>query len=961
MYNKYMKCKLCYYLVLLNVVFTHNIFSQGDQDIIESSKNLAQEVIPLDVNYTIPKGFYAFKLENGLEVYVQEDFTIPTTRVEYISKAGSGRQTQDNTGFYQLYSRLFWKNNFSSQESYNDIGAGEFTAQSGFSQSRYSFIVPSSQFPKSMELFSNDLKNNRFSDDDIRNEYNQLKNEVTTWASSLPGFINASVDARVFAHNAWTKDSGIYPSLFSNQTIEEVRYKLSVISKEWYVPDQSALFINGPLSAQTVLKFVKEYFSSWQSSYLIGNSSSAQRTQAGALAYTNEADNTFVLVSNDFSKDYIQAVIQYTSAGLGASNEYSATSWTAAQMMETKLQQAGMTNTNTSFIADASDSRIIIQTLLDTQSLQDDIDIALMLPGFTNIVKSSASSFTQNELAIAKNRAVLLQNNAATGSESFMDAVAANWAYGGVDYFFNWTQAVYDVSLEDTKKAFDQPRIFVLLHSDLFNKNKERFERFNYSEITRDNGAWYSSLLEGEQNNHVPSPILPSQAIEEYSQYTKSLISTFSTSVKIPITTQAIPETPWVSLLLNIDGGEVLHGYTNRGLEDLSIGFLKKELESAFITLYSSGGIKSLPEIESTSGVYSSTIGLVFLVDDLEYVLSAVSSVIKNIDISIASADELYLSTTYNWRIESGSLEYQLYAAAMETIFAGSEVDGLYDANTEYFTNTDYNRIRLATQLIYDPNRISFVVSGSIPANIGDIFEKYFGKETFYPVELAQRSTLIDEQEPIFSPLEQIVRLRHTFLTDVPADLAGERPAKLIPTTDFSDPAQLYFKFPVYEEENQSLFIALLYEVTDRLAINFSQMRNPPAQTVTIIPGTGKYPVSSLRFGKVKSRSELKTLVERTFNDVLTDIREEQKSEQSQELITKIKSRYTRVLSREMVRISDRSYLILQGITATNNPSLYLDRFEIVEKGSSGDFLKVFEQFLQNGEFYWVFSADTNR
>ncbi len=948
-------------LTTLLVLYTITVYSQGDQEVLIQEQPQINEMEALIPNTTIPNGFYTFKLENGLEVYVQEDYTIPTMRIEYISKAGTGRQTKETTGFYQLYSRLFWKNSFSGTESYEKIGAGEFNAQSGYSQSRYSFIVPATQFSQGLTLFSNDLKNSRFLDKDIEREFSQLKQEVSAWSASIPGFINASVDAKLFSQKPWTKDSGIYPALFSKNTIEEVRYELSRISNTWYVPDQSALFINGPLNAQTVLELVKQEFSSWESSYIVGSASDSRRTTP-SVSSQNDESNIFVLVSNDFSKDYIQAVIQYTSPGLGASNEFSANSWASAQMMETKLQNAGMTNTNTAFVADAGDSRIIIQTLFDTQSLSENSDLAVMVPSFVNIVKSTASTFTQQDLQTAKNRAILLQNNAVTGSESFMDAIAVNWAYGGVEYFFQWTQAVQDVQLENTKQSFNEPWIFVLLHSDLYAKNKESFTNLNYIEITRDTGMWYNEYEQQFVSQENTPTILPSQSIDRYAQYTKSLIKNFTISSNIPITTQEIPLTPWVSVLVNIDGGHVLHGESQRGMEDVSINYLKKEFESTFIDLYTSGKIKALPEIESTIGMYSSHIGIVCLSEDLHFIIEAMSYNIKNIEIPVASADELFLSTSYNWRIQSGSLEYQLYAAAMETLFAGSETDGLYNANTEYFRETNYNSIRLATQQLYDPARFSFVVSGEIPNDIENIFEHNFGTTNFYPQVLGQRATLIEEQEPIFSPLEQTVRLRHTFLTDIPSELAGERPTKLIPTTDFSDPAQLYFKFPVYEEENQSIFIALLYEVASRISHSFENTRSPPAQSVSLVPGTGKYPVSSLRFAKVKSRTALEKLVNDTFDEVLNDLDKElQNSNEDNEVLTTIKSRYTRILSREMIRINDRSHLIQQGINATKNPSLYLERFEIVEKSTSQDFYDVFNSFIKTGEFYWVFSADTNR
>ncbi len=908
-------------------------------------------------SHTTPSGFYSYKLENGLELYVQEDFTVPSMSIEYISKAGTGRQSEQTTGFFELYSRLFWKNAVTGKVSYEMIGAGEYTAQNGFSQSRYSFVLPASQFDTGMSLFSNDLQNTRFKDADIQAEYNLLKQEVSTWASSIPGFINASVDAKIFSEAPWTKDSGVYPALFNSYSLEEIRYQLAVITDTWYVPDQSALFITGPLTSSTILSIVSKYLSSWESSYSIGNDSIAQKSKSAVYNQDEKNQQLYVLVSSDFSKDYIQSVIQYTSQGLGASNTFSATSWTAAEIMQKKLLEAGMTNTDTSFIADASDSRIIIQTLFDAQSLNDDTDISLMVPGFANIVKSTAQLFNERDLQEAKNRATLFRNDAYTTSANFIEAVAANWAYGGIEYFFEWPEAVQNVTLDEVKQSYNKPWIFVLVHTDIYAKNQERFRSFGYEEITKNSAFWYTTAENHSNNVMQIEPVLPEGAILEYSNFTKSLMKEYTLTSGIPVVTQHIPSTPWSSLLVTIEGGSIIHGKLKRGTEDIAIINLKNVIDRKLSDSYFLGEIKTVPIIDNNTDIYSSYINVVCLSEDLPSIMRIVSNTIRESSISIANADELFISSAYNWRLESGSLEYQLYAAAMETLYGGTEAEGLFNANTELLLQADFKDIKLATELIYDPNRISLVITGNISNTLEADAEKYFGKEGFYPIEKEYRVSLVEEQKPIFSPFEQIVRLRHTFLTDVPASLAGDRPTKLIPTTDFSDPAQLYFEVPSFDYKEQALFNALLYEVADRVTNDFQSKKNPSALSVSVVPGKGTYPVSSLRFSKVKSRVSLKNLIENTFEAIVNELSQKD----NQKLLVTIKSRYTRIISRDMQTLSDRGHLIQQGILESNNPSRYLELYGVVETADHEALLNVFNRFLDDGEFFWLFSADTNR
>ena len=61
----------------------------------------------------IEDNYEEFTLENGLQLYVLEDFSSAPVRIEYTVHAGISSSSQNNTGFFSLYSRLF-KYNFSS-------------------------------------------------------------------------------------------------------------------------------------------------------------------------------------------------------------------------------------------------------------------------------------------------------------------------------------------------------------------------------------------------------------------------------------------------------------------------------------------------------------------------------------------------------------------------------------------------------------------------------------------------------------------------------------------------------------------------------------------------------------------------------------------------------------------------------------------------------------------------------
>lgn len=872
-------------------LYAQNPVQVGDSVLVRQNGGVSTSFEQDDLSR---QGFYAYKLENGLEVYVQEDFATPTMRLEYVTKAGTQRQTSDMTGFYQLYTRLFWQNDGHDGAVYDASGAGNFSAQGGTSQSRYSFTVSAFGFKTALAVFATGVKNPRFSDSVVIREFDVLKDEVTRWAASAPGFINSAVDARVFSVAPWTKDSGVYPALFASSTVEEVRKKLSYIEKTWYIPDQSAIFISGPLDAATILAAVKAELASWESGFSVGILSDAKLATSAAVHIQNttaEDFNTpiqlnsqklFVLVSENFSTDFIQAVLQYTAPGLGAYSEYSVAAWAGADIMHSKLISAGMGNTDTAFIADAADSRIIIQALFDVQRLDDDTDISLLVPRFAGMVNDIALSISKNDVAIVKERSILFRNEAYTGSTAFMDAIAENWAYGGTEYFFEWLESVENLDLSTVQNTFGEPWIFVLMHPDMYDKNSDFFAKVGYTEVTPKTSAWYSSLgaVNGIENDGLKEP-LPIEnltqidSLKAYTAYTKSRIAQFNLTSGIPVSTQEIPKTPWSTVLLTIDGGEILYGPLRRGTESVAVKNLLGRIQSSLNALYREGKLMYLPDIQGDTQLYFGQISITCLSQDIPLVLQTVSESFKNLRIIPSRADELFFTEAYDWRIKSGSLDYQLYAAAMETLYSGSLAEDFFNAHTELLLDQKYSDVSSACEALYDPSRLSIVVSGNIHVDLLSELEKNFGKENFSGIDDSFSVSLISEVKPVFSSMEQIVRLNHTFLTDISADLAGPRPEKLIPTTNFLDPAQMYFVSPPLGSAEEIIFTALLYELANRLSGIFKSMQNPPATAVVAVPGTGMYPVSSLRFSTVLSSKTLTSLVEKSFSDLLSDLESE--------------------------------------------------------------------------------------
>ena len=102
----------------------------------------------------IPDGFGEYTLENGMKVFILEDFSSAPVRIEYTVHAGISAQTPETAGFLPLYTRLF---NNAGKTSYGAQDRNWFPAAAsstcGADSARYIVTVASSQAESALRQF----------------------------------------------------------------------------------------------------------------------------------------------------------------------------------------------------------------------------------------------------------------------------------------------------------------------------------------------------------------------------------------------------------------------------------------------------------------------------------------------------------------------------------------------------------------------------------------------------------------------------------------------------------------------------------------------------------------------------------------------------------------------------------------------------------------------------------------
>ena len=353
----------------------------------------------------VPAYYHAFTLENGLAVFVLTDPQDALVRVELCVRAGHSAQTPQTAGFFSLFSRLFFSTSADSALRLStDIPGISGVESACLSDSaRYRFSVPPGMSFRALTMLAECAAFPSFPDAAIARELSRMKAEVMSYAVSAEGFINSAVDARVFWESPWKHDSGVYPAVFSAVTPFDARNTLLGIAREWYVPQNAALFITGGIDAKDAQEQVKRAFASWK------KQDAGQRSAAARAASGQDAGKKFVLVSNSLSSDFNQIVVQYGSQSkIRAALAARALESSGAFEQFTREQSLGFPSADYAGVSAAHKagySRVIVQALLGTKT-----NPAEQAARVTQILSDAAreESFAQAAVPRARTRTVVL-------------------------------------------------------------------------------------------------------------------------------------------------------------------------------------------------------------------------------------------------------------------------------------------------------------------------------------------------------------------------------------------------------------------------------------------------------------------------------------------------------------------------------------------------------------------------
>lgn len=888
-----------------------------------------------------------YALEKGLSLYILETTESPLIQIEYVVKAGTSRQKPDTTGFYQLYARLFWTQTQKKNQMEN-LGASQFEALCNQGDSRFSFTCPPTFFSENLSLFAEMIEFPSFSISEITEKRNALQKEVSDFSSSLTGFINSTINTALFPTEPWKQDSGVYPALFASISPEETAGQLNQIHRSYYTPQNSAIFITGPVNAEAVLSEVKTIFAQWEN------------TKLGTTKITNTISKEdtplqkkYLLVSPQFSPDLHQIILQYASENHGDQLQEACSIFAANSLLEnpkSKIKEDLLLSSQTgipssdylysSFTTDTFSTRLSIQSLNNnnTPALQQ---AKAMVESLSSIAPLSLEekSYITNK---ATNQYLQLHNSGYT----YMKALAANWAYGAEEYINEFYERLQKLEDKEYLSTFEkEPFVFILINEAEYKKTKSLYEKEEYQIVFPESKRWYENqrfFIAEDQDNNVPKDITTPQFSLNTTNMSHEVLSN-----NIPLLSWKNPNTETITISLLFSQGETVYSADKRGLQTIVIKGLASAFTTAFQEEVSTNPALELPSVSSSTNLYSSQITVSCLAKDFDTILPLMSKVLLFGSIIPSQGDELFYNENYEWRIRSAKLDFQLTCTGLAAIYSGYKEEEFFSIANPILEKVDFNSIQGGYTNLLDASNLSILLSGAITEEKKSMINHYFGLLR----QLGKTEEPKEEKYISLPNMELSTRIRHTFTTDIPAELAGSRPTNLIPTTDFTDPGQVYIMGPGKNNADYPLYETLLSEFCKELDTSLKHLSKTPAEGVSYYVFdtlNGNQSIGIITFEKIHNKENTKLLFSQTQQVFAEKF--------SQEItIPYLQAQGIQLLFSQQPDTLIHNFLLTG--TSVRNPSMCFNWYNTLLFATGADYDKTMKYITSPDTMFWLFSA----
>lgn len=453
---------------------------------------------------------YRYTLDNGLDVFVAENHSVPLVTIEIAVKCGAFTQTPQTAGLFHLYEHMMFKGNAlyknaaAVTRALSQMGVAEWNGSTGVECVNYYFTVPSSCLEEGLRFWNAAVREPLLDKKELENEKNVVLSEIRGNFSNPARILSAAKCKALFSDAPWKLDSGGSETVVEEATVSQ----LKKIQKTYYIPNNSAVFVGGDVQPDEVYALVKQIFGSWKR---------GKNPFAGGIARHSrspfEKPALFVMPYERLSPQLAQVEVIWR----GPDAEFDRDDTYAADVFSEQLS-----NPDGIFVSSfVHDGYIGIPDAdyvwggYPTSRQCGLFSVGAMLTSPEEELAARAVYFMEKLPAVFADAARIEQSAVDNTVRSITDAnIYANetasgmlgtlrfwWICADEEYYYSYTDRISRVTSDalsdfvETYFTAKNPLLTVLVNPDVYETIKEQFMEKGFAEVSADNAFWFKEAV----------------------------------------------------------------------------------------------------------------------------------------------------------------------------------------------------------------------------------------------------------------------------------------------------------------------------------------------------------------------------------------------------------------------------------------------------------------------------------
>lgn len=213
---------------------------------------------------TLDRIMHTDTLDNGMQVIVVENHSIPIATAEIVFRAGAMTQGEEDQGVPHLFEHMLFRSyrGGNGQPFGWDVAKAQAAYNGATSEEdvMYYLALPSDNIDDALDILARLVRDARFENQDFQRERFVVLNELQRDASDPRFQLGREADVRLWGSGFQRKNTiGDEMPLMAVTTSQ-----LSTIFQRYYVPNNAALIVSGDVSAPNIFAMARSHFGGWK-------------------------------------------------------------------------------------------------------------------------------------------------------------------------------------------------------------------------------------------------------------------------------------------------------------------------------------------------------------------------------------------------------------------------------------------------------------------------------------------------------------------------------------------------------------------------------------------------------------------------------------------------------------------------------------------------------------------------